>query len=203
MKKTFSFAKIDIMKEIGTIGAGRAATSLAEISGSKVSISVPDASLYPFQKLAEKLEKEEKNYFVLDANLLGDIGGKVYFMLSSKEATKLAAILLGANEDAVQLQDEMTQSSLKEVANILLSSYMNALSELTTYTILVDVPTLTCDLEPTSLENLLANHIPGSQEILYVKSVLRVENTEFTGLICFAPDDATLEKLFTKLGIID
>ena len=92
-------------------------------------------------------------------------------------------------------------SSLKEVANILLSSYVNALSELTSFTIIVDVPNLSPDVNLTKIDEFLSKTLTPTNNVLYIRSVLTVNNKNFEGFILFIPDDISLQKIFQKLGL--
>jgi len=75
-KKRISLNQLDVLREIGTIGAGRAATALADLLGTKVNISLPETRLVPLENLDKILGDPEKAFFVLDTGLEGDIGGR-------------------------------------------------------------------------------------------------------------------------------
>jgi len=197
----YSALKLDVLRELGTIGSGRAATSLAELVGTRVEISVPDTRFYPSQRLAELFENKQAMYVVMDAALSGSVGGKEYILLPENEAKTLGGALLGMSAEDVNLKDEMTVSSLKEVANILLSSYMNALSELTELTILVDVPNLTADITHSTVDTFVADHFDHSEEAIYVKSVLKIDGKQFEGFLVFVPEHKGLELIFEKLNL--
>ncbi len=201
-KKRATFARIDLLRELATIGSGRAATSLADMISTKVQITVPDTRVYPSQKLKDLFLDNALKYFVLDATMEGELSGKEYLLLSEEETKMLAALLLGMNKDDINLLDEMTQSSLREVANILLSSYMNALSDLTGVPIIVGVPNLSVNQTPSDVDSFISKSMSPDREVLYVKSHLCIKDMNFDGLIFYVPDDTTLDKIFDKMGII-
>ncbi|MFA5937614.1 MAG: chemotaxis protein CheC [Candidatus Paceibacterota bacterium] len=195
--KNVSFLKLDMLRELGSIGAGRAATSLSELVSTQVNIAVPDIRLYPFQKIIDLFKEEE--YFILRADLSGDIMGVEFLLLSIGETRALSGMLLGMEPAAVNVDDEMAQSSLKEAANILLSSYMNALSDLTGFSILAGVPELHPHIHKTEVEKCITE-IP-TTDIICVKSHLAIERMGFDALVLFVPAEKSLQTMFTKLGL--
>ena len=198
MTDKFSFIKLDLLKELGTIGSGRAATSLSELIGSNVHITVPDTRIYPYNKLNDTLRGSNTNYYSFSTDVHGDLNGKNLLLLEAPDMKKISSLLLGQEPDQIQLEDPMVLSSLKEVANILLSSYMNALSELTDFKIMVGVPEF-ADAKPT--EQVLAEQVKGAEEVLYVRSQLQARNTNFNGITIFVPDMPSLDKIFNKLAL--
>ena len=198
MTDKFSFIKLDLLKELGTIVSGRAATSLSELIGSNVHITVPDTRIYPYNKLNDTLRGSNTNYYSFSTDVHGDLQGKNLLLLEEPDMKKISSLLLGQEPDQIQLEDPMVLSSLKEVANILLSSYMNALSELTDFKILVGVPEF-ADAKPT--EQVLAEQVKGAEEVLYVRSQLQARNTNFNGITIFVPDMPSLDKIFNKLAL--
>ena len=201
MTDKFSFIKLDLLKELGTIGSGRAATSLSELIGSNVHITVPDTRIYPYNKLTDTLRVgtgPSTNYYSFSTDVHGDLNGKNLLLLAEPDMKKISSLLLGQDPEQIQLEDPMVLSSLKEVANILLSSYMNALSELTDFKILVGVPEF-ADAKPT--EQVLADQVKGAEEVLYVRSQLQARNTNFNGITIFVPAMPSLDKIFNKVAL--
>ncbi len=196
-----SFLKLDLLREIGSIGAARAATSLSELISTRVSITVPEIRLYPFQKIMELLP--EDMYYLLDAELGGDLSGAEYLIFNTEEAKILGSMLLGMTPQDVNVNDEMLQSSLCEVANILLSSYMNALSDLTSFTVMVGVPKFTPHIPKSDVEKHLTKHMTDLNEVIYVKSHLTLQGHVFEAPIFFAPTEKSLQTIFSKLGLPD
>lgn len=197
MKDKYSFIKMDLLKELGTIGAGRAATSLSELIGSNVHITVPDTRIYPFQQLNDTLRMSAKKYYAFSTEVHGDLNGRNLLLLTEPDTKIISGMLLGQDPQNIDIEDQMVLSSLKEVANILLSSYMNALSELTDFKILVGVPEFSSAM---TSEEVLAKEAAGADEVLYVRSQLEAKHTNFNGLTIFVPDNASLDKIFAKLS---
>ena len=200
-KKRISLNQLDVLREIGTIGAGRAATALADLLGTKVNISLPETRLVPLENLDKILGDPEKAFFVLDTGLEGDIGGRIFLLLPPREARVLGGALLGKSTDEVNFDDPLFQSSLKELANILTGSYMSALSDMTSLSFLYGVPSLALDMVAALLDFIFIQIAQHSEEALFIKTDLSIKDINFEGLFLFFPDQSSLKKIFHSLGL--
>jgi len=198
-----SINQLDVLREIGTIGAGRAATALADLLNTKVEITLPETKLIPLENLDKILGEPEKSFFVLDTGLEGDVGGRIFFLLPPSEARILGATLLGKEPEDIDFEDALFQSSLKEAANILVGAYMNALSDITGLSILYGVPSLALDMVTALLDFIFIQIAQHSEKALFIKTDLKVKDIAFQGLFLFFPDVFSLKKIFTTLGIIE
>ena len=101
-----SINQLDVLREIGTIGAGRAATALADLLNTKVEITLPETKLIPLESLDKILGDPEKSFFVLDTGLEGDVGGRIFFLLLPSEARILGATLLGKEQEDIDFYEK-------------------------------------------------------------------------------------------------
>jgi len=200
-KDKFSLLHLDVLKEIGTIGSARAATALSEILNCKVEISLPEAKLVPLESLDKALDNPEKVYFVLDTALEGELEGRLFFLLLPQEAKILGEALLGRSLKEEDLNDELFQSSLKEIVNILAGSYMNALSDLTGLMIMYSVPSLGIDMINALLEFFFIHMAQESEEVVLIKTNLKVQDRSLKGMLLFFLYWDSLKKLAEKLRI--
>jgi chemotaxis protein CheC len=199
--KKLSLNYLDLMREIGTIGAGRAATALADLLSCKVEISLPETKVIPLESLDRVLGNPEDVYFVLDIGVEGDIGGRVFFLLPPNEAKILGGALLGQNPDDLNVEDPLFQSSLKEMVNILTGAYMNALSDMTSLTIMYSTPALAVDMIAALLDFFFVHIAQYSDEAIFIKTHLKVRDINFDGMFLFFPDLDSLRKLVEILGV--
>ena len=200
MDKRLSPSELDFLRELGTIGAGRAATALADLLGTRVEISVPQTSLIPIENLANILGGGEERYFVLDMGMGGDVPGRIFLLFPPKDARLLSATLLGKPAEEVNFNDDMFQSALKESANILSGSFIAALADLTNLTILTTVPSLAIDMVGAILDFIFIQIAQTSEEALYIKTDLKVSGMDLDGLMLFFPSSESLNVMFDALG---
>jgi len=200
-KDGVSSNQLDVLREIGTIGAGRAATALADLLNTKVEITLPEVKLIPLENLDKILGDPERSFFVLDTGIEGDVGGRIFFLLSPSEARILGGTLIGEEPKDVDFEDALFQSSLKEAANILVGAYMNALSDITGLSILYGVPSLALDMVAALLDFIFIQIAQHSEKALFLKTNLKIKGIDFDGLFLLFPDTESLKKIFSTLGV--
>lgn len=201
MDRRLSLSQLDLLREVGTIGAGRAATALSELIAKKVEITVPEVSLIPIENVSKLLEERDKLFFVIDMEIIGDVGGRIFLLFSPDDARILAASLLGKPKENLDLRDELMQSALKESANILSGSYISALADMTNLNILISSPSLAIDMVGAILDFIFIQIAQYSEDALIIKTNLRVSDVSMDGLFLFFPSSESLTKIFTTLGL--
>ncbi|MDD4003781.1 MAG: chemotaxis protein CheC [Elusimicrobiaceae bacterium] len=191
-----NYRKIDLLREIGTIGSGRAATAFGRMIRHQIGLAVPEVRLYPPEKLRDIL-RHHGSYYVLEADTKGDITGRQFLLVPSEEAEKLGRIILTQFAGISEHNLEMFRSALVETANILLSSYANAVSMVTGFTAIVGVPRLHEAETVGCCDVILAKT---DAAFIYVQSVLIAKQLSAEFYLFFVPDQASLIKIFDKLA---
>ncbi len=192
---------IDILKEIGNVGAGNAATALANMINKKVDMEVPKVCVLDFKDVPAMLGGEEEVVAGIFFKLEGDIDGTIMFVLKSDTAHKLVELMMPGMGSGNF--DEFTTSALQEIGNILSGSYITSLSGLTNLKIHMSVPSLAVDMAGAILS------VPAIQFGLIGDAILIIENTffdensddEVQGYFFLIPDVDSYETLFTSLGV--
>lgn len=203
MERRLSLAQLDVLKEAGTIGAGRAATALADLLSRKVTIDVPQVSIIPLENIANLLPTKENLSFVIDMEITGDLSGRIFLLFSPDDAKLLASSLLGKAKEEIDFKDEMLQSALKESANILCGSYVAALADMTRLNILISSPSLAIDMIGAILDFIFIQIAQYSEEALTIKTDLKVSETNLEGLFLFFPSGESLTRIFAALGLTE
>lgn len=192
---------LDVLKEVGNIGAGNAATSLAKMVNAKVEMEVPKVSVLDFKDVPTLLGGEEVEVCGIIFKLCGDIDGTIMFVIDSQNARTLIDLMLpDASEEKFE---EFGHSALKEVGNILASAYISSLSGLTNLNIRISVPSLTVDMAAAILS------VPVIQFGLIGDKILIIENDfveqmgrdDVKAYFFMIPDVNSYDTLFGSLGI--
>jgi chemotaxis protein CheC len=185
MEERLTGNQLDVIREMGTIGAANAATALSGLISEKVEINVPEVNIVPLEAISTLLGETDKLFFVLDMEINVDIFGRIFMLFSPNDAAFIAGTLLGQPKEQLDYKDDMFQSSLKECANILGSSYVNALAAMTNMTISISIPSL-------------AEY---SEEALIIKTDLKVKGSKLEGLFLLFLTSESLKKTFNILGV--
>ncbi len=189
----------DVLREIGNIGAGNATSALAQMLGREVKLSVPRVRLLDFKDVGGAIGGEEQIMAGIYLLVEGDITGSMMFLLKKESAGELVAMLMGQPErDANAELSEIECSALKEIGNIITSSYLNSLSSLTGLTVFPSVPSLCVDMAGAILS------VPAIEFGMMCDKLLLIENrfqSGADGYLILVPDLESYDKIFGSLGI--
>ncbi len=198
--------QIDVLKEIGNIGAGNAATALAKMLRRKVDMDVPKVKVLKFQEVSEILGGADIPVVGLLLRVMGDIKGSIMFILENEAARIWVNILMGKpqTEKKGYLNfDEIEVSALKEIANILSGSYLSALSSLTGLNILPSVPELAIDMAGAILSVPAIEFGKLGDSVLYIETEYLEGDTRVVGDFFLVPDFDSYDVLLKALGVIN
>lgn len=198
--------QIDVLKEIGNIGAGNAATALAKMLRRKVDMDVPKVKVLKFQEVSEILGEADIPVVGLLLRVMGDIKGSIMFILENEAARIWVNILMGKpqTEKKGYLNfDEIEVSALKEIANILSGSYLSALSSLTGLNILPSVPELAIDMAGAILSVPTIEFGKLGDSVLYIETEYLEGDTRVVGDFFLVPDFDSYDVLLKALGVIN
>ena len=195
---------IDALREIGNIGSGNAASSLAMMLAVQVDISVPVVRILDYEQVMDELGGPEQMIVGLLLCLDGDVNGMIMFLLHQEFANKLLESLLGEDPPDVGAQgeiNEMAYSALQEVANIMAASYVNAIGSLTDLNINISVPSMCVDMLGAILSVPAIHYANISDKMIFIEDKFSGENLETPNHILLIPDVESLDKIMTSLGI--
>jgi len=192
--------QLDVLREIGNIGSGNAATSLANMLAQSVDISVPKIKILDYGQVAEELGGSEMMVVGLMLTMSEDVSGMLMFLLQKDFAYLTLNALLGESPDISNL-DEMGESAIMEVANIMAASYVNAISTMTGLKINISVPSVCVDMVGAILSVPAIYFADISDKIIYIEDEFHSDEENVTSHILMIPDVQSLDKIMTNLGI--
>lgn len=192
---------LDVLKEIGNIGSGNAATALANMLSKRVDMNVPQVKLLELKDVAEILGGEEKLVVGIYLDLNGEIEGNIMFILDLESAINLTNMLLNKKNTDTEL-DDIAISALSEVGNILASSYVNSLSALTGLKITVSVPSLSVDMAGAILSVPAIQFGYIADQVMFIETIFEEDNKNVKGNLFLLPDMNSFKKILLGLGVL-
>ncbi|MBR4175530.1 MAG: chemotaxis protein CheC [Lachnospiraceae bacterium] len=190
----------DVLREIGNIGAGNAATSLAQMLQTKVDISVPKIELLEFREVGEAMGGEELLVAGIYLRIEGDLNGSIMFLMEEKSAHELVARLMGAQTHDEHSFSEMELSALKEIGNIITGAYLNSLSTLTNMRITPSVPDLCVDMAGAILSVPAIEFGEMGDKMLMIETTF-TDFATIDGYFVLVPDLPSYNKMLSALGL--
>lgn len=195
--------QLDVLREIGNIGAGNAVTALARLLNRKVDMEVPKVKILGFQEVSETLGGAEIPVVGILLKVSGDLTGNIMFILQQHAATMLVNMLMGRPLETKQEFNEMDISALKEIGNILTGSYLSALSALTNLKIMPSIPDLAIDMAGAILSVPAIEFGKVGDTVLYIETEFSEGNEKVVGDFFLVPDFDTYDVLLKALGVIE
>lgn len=198
----------DVLREIGNIGQGNAASSLSQMLSQAIDISVPTVKLLDFNESVEYLGGPENVVLGMLVGLKGDINGMMLYVLQKNFANSMLNSVFGKQINDLTELDEMDISFIQEIGNILAGSYVNAISSLTGLTIDISVPTISIDMAGAILAVPAVEFAQIGNSVLFIDDSFifgdakaNSDSSEIKSNMILVPELSSLETLFSRLGI--
>ena len=194
---------IDTFRELGNIGAGNAATALATILNMKISMSVPEVAVVPFDHIVNILHGPENLVVGVLINMSGDLNGYILMILEIKDACEMTAIALQRHKPPSQafVLDELDRSALTEIANILVGSYLSAINAMTSLSATPSVPQMAVDMVGAIISIALIEYGEIGDSVLFLKTQFSNEQKNMNGHFFLIPDFESYKILLRSLGL--
>jgi chemotaxis protein CheC len=201
---------LDAIREIGNIGAGNAATALSQLLGCPVEIDIPKAELVSIYELDSYYGDPGSSYTAVFASSDNENPFNFMLLIEETEVVKLVSLLVskqfGMRMDAASMPQEMIDSALGEIGNIILGSFLNSVNGLLGITSGITTPSVTHDMLASILSVVSAMFGQYGDIALVTKSNLNVEteggSDSFDANILLASEPQALEMLLQKLGVL-
>jgi chemotaxis protein CheC len=182
------------LREIANIGSGHAATALSRLLGRPVDIAYSEAMLTILAEAIDHVGAPMSRSAVVDTPIQAD-GGNVLLVFPDDTGEELCQLL------GTSLDDELGRTALQEVGNILATSYLNAIVEMTGMDLAPDPPTVEVDLLGHLLSHSGASGGEPSDPTVLMRSKLTVESSSATFSFLFVPRIGSVESLLDRLGV--
>jgi chemotaxis protein CheC len=194
----FTSQQMDALQEMANIGAAHSATTLSQMLDTHIGMNVPDITIVDIGKVGKFLTDELTTMIIFE--LQGDIphGGFLVLHFPRDSAIRTAGIMQGS-AGAVHTFDEMDQSTIIEVANIMISSFLSATSDLLGFNMLPSPPVLIVDMAHAAITSLVAQMTIDVDDVILFQVRLSSEEYNIAGNILIFLEISTLRKVEARL----
>jgi chemotaxis protein CheC len=132
----------EVLKEVGNIGAGHAATSLADIMKMPVGLTEPSVARLPITGIRVKGGYDEGRVAALHMDVLGAVPGEIVILFDQEESEQFVKRFLTVQIGEMEVTQDLIEATLLEIANIIGGSYLTALANLVNKDLLPSTPRL-------------------------------------------------------------
>ncbi len=190
---------VDVLRELGNIGAGNAMTALAQLLNCKVDMQVPQVRLLEFKDVGSLIGGEEQIMAGIYLAVSGDITGSIMFLLDQESAKHLACKLMGMEMTEGGF-GEMELSALMEIGNIITGAYLNSLAAITNLKIVPSPPAICIDMAGAIFGVPAIEFGTIGDRILLIQSQF-MDEIELDGYFIMVPDIESYGKILSSLGM--
>jgi chemotaxis protein CheC len=188
----------DALIELLSIGFGRAAASLSQLTGHRVVLEVPEVSVHPITALDSALRKVVSGEVASVHQIFsGPVAGDALLILDYKAAGMLKELLTDEAPLPLPL-DASAREVLTEVGNILLNACLGTFGNLLQVQVTFSVPQLNLDSLSEILRSLMVNR-EGLRYGLVVHAGFRLRDAEVTGYLVIVLSVASLDRLIRSV----
>ncbi|MDD4299116.1 MAG: chemotaxis protein CheC [Methanomicrobium sp.] len=190
--------QLDAMKELGNIGASHAATSLSTMLMCEIDMTVPEALIVDIADISDYFGDEISALVVFE--IQGELhpGGYVVLHLPKRSAIKLTNTMLGSNDEEREF-NEMDESALLEVGNIMVSQFLDATATLLGIVMLPSPPAIAIDMAHAAFANVVSMIAGDINEIILFRTELTSKMHDIESTIVMLPYDDTLGQILDLL----
>lgn len=193
---------LDALREICNIGMGHAATALNQMIGRPIELSIPETTLVPLCEVPELMGGTEKVVVGIYLKIWGDIQGNMLLVFPRESARALLSMLTGGPPEEELLLSEMHSSALREIGNILASSYLSALERLLGRTLIPSVPGLAFDMAGAIVDYILIQLGEEVDQTLVIKAAFSGDGGGLTGNFFLLPDPRSLRIILQAAKVL-
>lgn len=195
---------LDVLSEVGNIGAGNAATALSDMLHYMVKVSVPSVRIVDIDDVAKEIGDPNEEIAAILINLDQDLIGTMLSVFHGPFANELVKSFIGTDmPDIAQFRDsEMGRSVLCEVGNITVATYVNALSKLSHLVINILPPQIYVDaLDKVIQEHKQREFKDFGRKVVVIDESFIIKDEEYRSSMILLLEIDSLNALIDSLGV--
>ena len=189
----------DALQELGNIGAAHAATTLSTMLSANISMSVPEIKVIDISEIYKYVGDEIAALVLFQVNGEVKHGGYLLLYIPKTSVIRLTNAMLGLTDVNREL-DEMDESALLEVGNIMVSAFLDGTAELLNIIMIPSPPQLVIDMPHAAIESIIASQdTEDIDEIVLFKTALVSDAHNIQSSIFLFPNHPMLEDILRRL----
>lgn len=191
----YSDLQLDALRELANIGSGTAGTALSALLGRPVDISVPKAAALDLADAVDSAGPPEQLVWAVVVGVDGDLDATALLVVGEEDAGTICAFL------GVEPETDTGRSALEEIGNILVASYIGALSQMTGLALDLRPPASACDMLAAVVASVLAGSGDDRDVAIMLDSDLTVDNSEVALSFMLLPTPEGVDELLHRIGV--
>ena len=194
--------ELDVFKELGSIGSGNAATALSGVLNQKISMSVPDVQVLENNDAVARLGGPEKIVAAVLVKFSGEIDGIILYLQNIDYINHVLESVLGKTVECFEELNQMDESALTEVTNIMISSYINAIAAMTGISVSLSVPAFTVNMLGAIMSVPMTEFGYEADKLMIIDGNILFDEKPVESNLIMVPDVKSLNIILGKLGVL-
>ena len=189
--------QLDALTEIFNIGAGRAASSLSEIVGEEVKLSVPRVQLYQSSEInAEVLSLNSPRVGAVKQSFSGPFDADAMLLFTEERAMEIVHDMMGS-QVGIEEMVEFEQEAMCELGNIILNACLSSMADILKLTLDSSLPAYSVGETDTILRQIVSE---ANQPVMLVLHIdLAIEKRLSQGYLVFLLSSSSLRELLIHI----
>jgi chemotaxis protein CheC len=195
---SLSELQLDALTEVFNIGAGRAASSLSEIVGDEVKLSVPRLQLCQSSEInADVLSLNSPRLGAVKQHFSGPFDADAMLLFTEERALEIVRDMMGSQLSVEELA-EFEQEAMCELGNIILNACLSAMADILSLSFNSSLPDYSVDSSDVILRQII---VDANQPVMLVLHIdLAIEKHHSQGYLVFLLSSSSLEELITHIN---
>lgn len=198
VKSNYSAVELDVLKEVINIGGGHAATSLSQLIEKPVYMTVPVIEMMEYADVYEQIMPEEAVIKAVIIKMMGDAEGVFLFTVDQQVSETIVAMMLPEN---TPYSEDLANSALQELVNILVNSFLNAVMKLMDANLITSVPIIIEDMFGAIMSSVYLEQNQYDDSIMIIKNEFYYLGDRLESSLYFVPKPGIIEKMLTALTV--
>ena len=195
--------EIDTQREIATILTVNPATAMSTMLVRQVRITLPEVRIMGYNEAIEWIGGPETVTAGVLVRMSGQMNGIMLAVQQLDFVNLVLGSMLGTTIENYENLDELRKSTLVEVGNIAISTFINALAGLSGISVDLTVPAFAVDMQGAILAVPMAEYGGMSDYLMTIGGNFVCDNKTVPCRLLLSPDIRSLNFLLKKLGVAE
>lgn len=193
----------DTLKEVCNMGSGSAAASLSKLLKKKVNASVPEAYITTDQPDSAALIKEDGTMIIFEAEFFSEEKeqGKIYLFFNSASVKEVIGAVVGAQISDESVDEELQESVLTEVGNIIASSIITPVANYLERRVMLSPPKIAIDTPEAAVGSAMAEQFEKTGCALFARALISAEGSAISMSLFLFPHFDLVKEIWRKAGL--
>lgn len=176
-------------------GALRAGRGLSGLMGQEITIHVPAVRFGTRSDACDAVGGAETIVLGAYLTISGDITGHVMLLFPVEKALQCVDLMCGQEPGTTTEPDELAESAIGELGNIVGSAFVNALADHMNLILHPSPPTVVNDMAIALVQAVHAEVMAQGGEVVMIDTIFEDNGGNAAGLLVVAPDPMALPRL--------